>query len=75
MSDATIRVYVDSAPVDVAPTATVLDAVNAASPQLGAAVKAGQRAVTDSRGLPASPDAPLHGGAILRVGFATTREK
>jgi hypothetical protein len=61
------RVYVDSRPVDVPLSATVLDAVDAADSALGDAVRAGTKAVTDSRGLPIAPDATLHGGAILRV--------
>jgi hypothetical protein len=61
------RVYVDSRPVDVPVSATVLDAVEAANPELAEAVQAGTKAVTDSRGLPIASDAPLHGGAILRV--------
>lgn len=75
MSDVTIRVYVDSVAVDVSPSATVIDAVNVASPDLGAAVIAGERTVTDSRGLPVTADAPLHGGAILRVVAARVRER
>jgi len=62
-----IRVYVDARPVDVAPSATVLDAVRVANADLAEAVRAGERSVTDSRGLPIEADAPLHGGAILRV--------
>ena len=61
------RVYVDSRPVDVPVSATVLDAVEAANPELAEAVRAGVKGVTDSRGLPIASDAPLHGGAILRV--------
>jgi len=61
------RVYVDSRPVDVPVSATVLDAVEAANPALAEAVRVGVKAVTDSRGLPIASDAPLHGGAILRV--------
>jgi hypothetical protein len=30
-------------------------------------VLAGERALTDSRGLAAAPDTPVHGGAIFRV--------
>lgn len=67
MTDLTIRVYVDGKPVDVRSDAMVLDAVNSADPALGAAVAAGSRSVTDSRGLPIAADAALHGGAILRV--------
>ena len=32
-----------------------------------AAVERGERAVTDSRGLPTSSDAPVHNGAIFRI--------
>ncbi|MEO7502115.1 MAG: hypothetical protein ABIW94_05725 [Gemmatimonadaceae bacterium] len=61
------RVYVDSRPVDLPVSATVIDAVEAANPGLAEAVRAGIKAVTDSRGLPIASDAPVHGGAILRV--------
>ena len=65
--DASYRVYVDSRAVDVTKSATVLDAIEIADASLAAGVRAGSRAVTDSRGLPIASDAPLHGGAILRV--------
>ena len=61
------RVYVDARPVDVPVSATVVDAVEAADASLAAEVRAGTKGVTDSRGLPIAADAPLHGGAILRV--------
>ncbi len=70
MTGPTIRVYVDSRPVDVARDATVLDAVASADPFIAAAVASGDRAVTDSRGLPIAAESKLHGGAILRVGSA-----
>ncbi len=73
MSDATIRVYVDGAGVDVVPPATVIDAISTASPDLAALVVAGERIVTDSRGLPLSGESPLHGGSILRVLPARSR--
>ena len=65
--DPTLRVYVDAKPVDVPKTATVLDAVEIADPALASSVRDGTSRVTDSRGLPIEGDAPLHGGAILRV--------
>lgn len=71
---ATLRVYVDAKPVDVSASATVLDAVEAADPALASAVQQGVSAVNDSRGLPISLDAPLHGGAILRVVAVRKRE-
>jgi len=67
MSDSTIRAYVDGVGVDVVPPATVIDAITAASAELAAAVAAGERIVTDSRGLPISGESPLHGGSIFRV--------
>lgn len=61
------RVYVDARPVDVAREATVIDAVAAADPDLADAVRRGARSVTDSRGLPISPDDAVYAGAILRT--------
>jgi hypothetical protein len=65
--DATLRVYVDAKPVDVPKSATVLDAIEIADTELALSVREGMSRVTDSRGLPINTDAPLHGGAILRV--------
>jgi hypothetical protein len=67
MSDPTLRVYVDSHPVDVPHSAVVIDAIEAADSDLASSVRRGKNRVTDSRGLPIGVDAPLHGGAILRV--------
>ena len=72
--DTTLRVYVNAVPVDVPTSATVLDAIERADPSLAADVSSGDRAVTDSRGLPIAQDAPLHGGAILRVTVVRARE-
>lgn len=66
-ADASYRVYVDSRAVDVPRSAKVIDAIEIADAALASDVRAGSRAVTDSRGLPIASDAPLHGGAILRV--------
>jgi hypothetical protein len=71
---AMLRVYVDAKPVDVSASATVLNALEAADPALAHAVTQGLSAVTDSRGLPISSDAPLHGGAILRVVAVRNRD-
>lgn len=76
MSDggsARLIVFVDSRRVEVAPDATVLDAVRAADATVADAVSAGERVVTDSRGLPIGVDAPVHGGAIFRVIAARKR--
>jgi hypothetical protein len=65
------RVYVDARAVDVALTATVIDALAAADPELAEQVRQGARSVTDSRGLPISPAETVFAGAILRT--VTTR--
>lgn len=72
--DSTLRVYVNGQPVDVAKPATVLDAIERADPLLAAEVSSGDSVVADSRGLPIEADAPLYGGAILRVAPVRRRE-
>ncbi|MCE2940435.1 MAG: hypothetical protein ACK53A_16890 [Gemmatimonadota bacterium] len=62
-----LRVFVDGRGADAPLGATALDAVRAAAPALAAAVAAGERRITDSRGLDVSPDTPAHGGAVYRV--------
>ena len=62
-----VRVYVNSRPVDVDTGGTMLDAVRASDVALGAAVDSGDRALTDSRGLPLDPRAVAYSGAIIRV--------
>lgn len=62
-----VRVYVNGRGVDVPAGCTALDAVRHADVELAARVKAGDRAIADSRGLPAAPDSPVFGGAIYRI--------
>jgi len=62
-----LLVFVNARAVQVASGATVLDAVRAFDPAEGDALAAGTRGVTDSRGLPATPSTPVHGGAIFRL--------
>lgn len=64
---ATLRVFVNGSALSLERGGTVLDAVRALDPNEAAAVAAGTRAVTDSRGLAVAPDAPLAGGAVLRI--------
>jgi hypothetical protein len=63
----TVRVYINGRGVDVPASASVIDALRLADPAAAEQVAAGARALADSRGLPAAPDAPVHGGAIFRV--------
>ena len=62
-----MRVYVNSTGLDVPDGATALDAVRAWDATAADDVATGQRVIADSRGLPAAPDTPAHGGAIYRV--------
>ena len=64
---ATVRVYVNGRGVDAPADGAPVDAVRLVDPALAEAIVAGERVVTDSRGLPVAPNAPLFGGAIFRV--------
>jgi hypothetical protein len=68
MPDATtVRVFVNERGVDVPAGSTALDAVRALDPDEAARVAAGERAIVDSRGLPAAADAAAYAGAIYRT--------
>ncbi len=60
-------VFVNARAVQVPQGASVLDAVRAFDPAEGDALAAGRRGLTDSRGLPAAAESPVHGGAIFRL--------
>ncbi|MEO5569104.1 MAG: hypothetical protein ABIR92_11460 [Gemmatimonadaceae bacterium] len=62
-----LRVFVDAKGVDVAHGATAIDAVEAFDPALASAVRAGDRILTDSRGLPIDAGSAVHSGAIFRL--------
>lgn len=63
----TVRIYINTAGLDVPSTATALEAVQVWNAEAAAAVRKGERIITDSRGLPADPLAPVHNGAIFRI--------
>ncbi|MEO6447314.1 MAG: hypothetical protein ABIZ91_14705 [Gemmatimonadaceae bacterium] len=63
----TLRVYVNGRGVDAPAAATANDAVRIFDTTLADEVAAGDRLITDSRGLPIASDTALHGGAIFRV--------
>ena len=63
----TVRVYVNGRGVEAPCNGRAIDAIRASDPAVAALVVAGERALTDSRGLPLGADAPLYQGAILRV--------
>lgn len=63
----TIRVFVDGAPLSLPPGSRARDAVAARDPSQAERLAAGTLAITDARGLPVAPDAPVAPGTILRV--------
>ena len=63
----TIRVFVNGHGFTIPRGGTVIDAVRAGDADQARAALAGERAVTDSRGLPVALDAPVSGGTVLRV--------
>ncbi|HEX6944538.1 MAG TPA: hypothetical protein VF128_16550 [Gemmatimonadaceae bacterium] len=66
MSDV-IRAYVNGKGVDVPTGASAIDAVRAWDAGAAEQVVAGERALTDSRGLPLEPSAILTAGSIVRL--------
>jgi hypothetical protein len=62
-----IRAYVNGKGVDVSAGASALDAVRAYDTAVADQITAGERALTDSRGLPLEPTAVLTGGSIIRI--------
>lgn len=63
----TIRAYVNGRGVDVPGGATAIDAVRVWDVGAADQVLSGDRALTDSRGLPLEPTATLVGGSIIRI--------
>ena len=66
MSD-TVRVYINARPVDVDASATALQAVEVWDETQAAAVRNGERMITDSRGIITANNTPVHNGAIFRI--------
>jgi hypothetical protein len=63
----TVRVYLNARSIDVAAGATALEAVEAWDESEAAAIRRGERMITDSRGIVTSNDTPVHNGAIFRI--------
>ncbi len=68
----TVRVYINARGIEVPASATALQAVEAWNPAQAAAIRSGERMITDSRGLPADPGSTIHNGAIFRIVRART---
>lgn len=63
----TVRVYVNAVPVDAPTGGQPIDAVRVWDSAMAERVAAGERAITDSRGLPIEEGAIVYHGAIFRV--------
>jgi hypothetical protein len=63
----TMRVFVNGAGYDVPAGGTAYDAVALHDADEARALREGGVLVTDSRGLPIDPDAPMFNGAVLRL--------
>lgn len=63
----TVRIYINAKPVDVPSTATAIEAVEQWDSTQAAAIRSGERMITDSRGIATVADAPVHNGAIFRI--------
>lgn len=62
-----LRVFVNGAGVSVPVGSTVLVAIESADAAQAVEVRAGKRAVVDSRGLPVAGSTVLSGGFVMRI--------
>ena len=62
-----VRIYINAKAVDVDAAATALEAVEAWDEIQAAAVRSGERMITDSRGIVTANTTPVHNGAIFRI--------
>ena len=62
-----VRVYINARPVDVDAAATAIQAVEEWDETQAAAVRSGERMITDSRGIVTANNTPVHNGAIFRI--------
>lgn len=62
-----VRIYINAKAVEVDASATALEAVEAWDEIQAAAVRSGERMITDSRGIVTANSTPVHNGAIFRI--------
>jgi hypothetical protein len=62
-----VRIYINAKAVEVDAAATALEAVEAWDEIQAAAVRSGERMITDSRGIVTANSTPVHNGAIFRI--------
>lgn len=61
------RIFVNATPVEAAAGEPAIDAIARWDPVMAEQLRGGARALTDSRGLVAPIETPVHAGAIFRV--------
>lgn len=62
-----LRVFIDAHAIEVPRGASALDAVTVFDPAAAAALRSGDKILTDSRGLPFDAAAEVQSGAIFRL--------
>jgi hypothetical protein len=62
-----VRIYINAKAVEVDAAATALEAVEGWDELQAAAVRSGERMITDSRGIVTPNNTPVHNGAIFRI--------
>jgi hypothetical protein len=62
-----LRVFIDAKPIDVPRGASALDAVTVFDVRAAAAIRSGEKVLTDSRGLPFDVATEIQAGAIFRI--------
>ena len=62
-----VRIYINARAIEVDASATALEAVEAWDEIQAAAVRSGERMITDSRGIVTANNTPVHNGAIFRI--------
>jgi len=62
-----VRIYINARAIEVDASATALEAVEAWDEIQAAAVRTGERMITDSRGIVTANNTPVHNGAIFRI--------
>jgi hypothetical protein len=62
-----VRIYINAKAVEVDAAATALEAVEVWDEIQAAAVRSGERVITDSRGIVTANNTPVHNGAIFRI--------
>jgi len=62
-----VRIYINAKAIEVDASATALEAVEAWDEIQAAAVRSGERMITDSRGIVTANNTPVHNGAIFRI--------